>query len=97
MKGHVMPASETAAPQVPARQEEFVELVTVAGVRYRNGQPAPTGTITTPTGADIPVAVEGWGVTGDWITIGLSGGYEISIPEARIERVVLRTATDGTA
>lgn len=88
--------STNATTETQTQHNELVELVTLTGVRYRKGQPAPTGTVTSLGGDDVPVTVEDWGEIGDWITLSLSGGYEIGIPEAQIERILLRVIT-GTA
>lgn len=70
---------------------EFVELVTTDGTRYRKGRLAPPMTVTTSTDADIPVTVISYTETEDWAHIGLSDGYVIGIPEARIAHILAST------
>ncbi|MFG2677028.1 hypothetical protein [Streptomyces sp. NPDC048445] len=65
---------------------EFVELITADGARYRKGDLAPSG-----LGIDEFVTVESLKESGDWVEIGLSHGYVLSVPETRIAQILTRT------
>lgn len=67
---------------------DFFEITTVDGVKFRKGELAPHGTLTDLIGADIPVLVEGYEESGDWIEVLLADGYSVHLPEARIARLV---------
>ncbi|MEU8741878.1 hypothetical protein [Streptomyces halstedii] len=72
-------------------QEIFFEITTLDGARYRKGHLAPEGIITTETGENLPVVVEGYELEGDWVEIHLSDGYAVAFPESRVDRAVTRT------
>ncbi|MEU9849232.1 hypothetical protein [Streptomyces sp. NPDC047985] len=84
--------SLTLAPTTETKpQEVFFEITTLDGARYRKGQLAPSGTVTTETGENIPVVVQGYELDGDWVEIQLSDGYAVAFTERRVDRAVTRT------
>ncbi|MDQ0792014.1 hypothetical protein [Streptomyces sp. B1I3] len=86
----ITPTHQAKQP-LGAKQEVFFEITTLDGAVYRMGQPAPTGTVTTDTGENIPAVVQSYEMSLDWVEIKLSDGYEVAFPEARISRTVTRT------
>jgi hypothetical protein len=61
------------------------EIATVDKGLFRKGLTAPSHLFAHLTTTPV---VESWHPEGDWIVIGLSGGYTFSLPESRIDYIL---------